>query len=155
MSSLLAVLAPVCLLQAVEYRSPAGADYRAQRDTGAIARAESALAADPRNVDKIIALGVAQFLSIGTAGGLGPDQSVGDVVVLTRAIRDEGVSYHYLAPEIDAVPDAALTAELANALGEHSSGSTWTTDAPERLATSSRNCLRLGMVSSAALSSAT
>jgi tetratricopeptide (TPR) repeat protein len=46
--------------QSVEYRSPAGVDYRAQRDTGAIARAESALAAEPRNVDKIIALGVAQ-----------------------------------------------------------------------------------------------
>ena len=45
--------------QSVEYRSPAGVEYRAQRDTGAIARAESALAADPRNVDRIIALGVA------------------------------------------------------------------------------------------------
>jgi uridine phosphorylase len=83
-------------------------------------------------MEVLIALGVAAFLSIGTAGGLGPNQSVGDVVVLTGAIRDEGVSFHYLAPEIDAVPDAALTAELANALGEHSSGSTWTTDAPYR-----------------------
>jgi tetratricopeptide (TPR) repeat protein len=46
--------------QTVQYRSPAGVEYRAQRDTGAIARAESALAADPRNVDRIIALGVAQ-----------------------------------------------------------------------------------------------
>src|SRR5437870_12348769 len=46
--------------QSVQYRSAAGVEYRAQRDTGAIARAESALAADPRNVDKIIALGVAQ-----------------------------------------------------------------------------------------------
>jgi tetratricopeptide (TPR) repeat protein len=46
--------------QSVQYRSPAGVEYRAQRDTGAIARAESALAADPRNVDLIIALGVAQ-----------------------------------------------------------------------------------------------
>src|SRR5881398_224997 len=46
--------------QAVQYRSPAGVEYRSQRDTGAIARAESALAADPRNVDRIIALGVAQ-----------------------------------------------------------------------------------------------
>jgi tetratricopeptide (TPR) repeat protein len=44
----------------VQYRSPAGVQYRAQRDTGAIARAESALAADPRNIDRIIALGVAQ-----------------------------------------------------------------------------------------------
>jgi len=46
--------------QAVEYRSPAGVEYKAQADTGAIARADSALRADPRNVDKIIALGVAQ-----------------------------------------------------------------------------------------------
>jgi tetratricopeptide (TPR) repeat protein len=44
----------------VQYRSPAGVEYRSQRDTGAIARAESALAADPRNVDRIIQLGVAQ-----------------------------------------------------------------------------------------------
>lgn len=46
--------------QSVEYRSPAGVEYLAQRDTGAIARAESALAADPRNVALIIQLGVAQ-----------------------------------------------------------------------------------------------
>ena len=46
--------------QAVEYRSPAGVEYRAQRDTGAIARAESALAANPKNVDLIIQLGLAQ-----------------------------------------------------------------------------------------------
>src|SRR5207247_7828455 len=60
MNTLLSLLIPLCLLQSVEYRSPAGVDYRAQRDTGAIARAESALAADPRNIDRIIALGVAQ-----------------------------------------------------------------------------------------------
>ena len=58
----LLLLAVTASLQnpSVQYRSPAGVDYRAQRDTGAIARAESALAADPRNVDRIIALGVAQ-----------------------------------------------------------------------------------------------
>jgi tetratricopeptide (TPR) repeat protein len=44
----------------VQYRSSAGVEYRAQKDTGAIARAEAALAGDPRNVDLIIALGVAQ-----------------------------------------------------------------------------------------------
>ena len=49
----LAVIPPVAA-QSVEYRSPAGVEYRSQRDTGAIARAESALGADPRNVDKII-----------------------------------------------------------------------------------------------------
>ena len=58
-AALLAAAAPVAA-QTVQYRSPAGVEYRAQRDTGAIARAESVLASDPRNVDKIIALGVAQ-----------------------------------------------------------------------------------------------
>ena len=60
MTTLLTLLAPLCLLQAVEYRSPAGIEYRSQPDTGAIARAESALASDPRNIDRIIALGIAQ-----------------------------------------------------------------------------------------------
>ena len=46
--------------QSVQYRSPAGVEYRSQADTGAIARAQAALASDPRNVDRIIALGVAQ-----------------------------------------------------------------------------------------------
>ena len=56
MKSLLLLL----LTQSLQYQSPAGVAYRSQRDTGAVARAERALAADPRNVDKIIALGVAQ-----------------------------------------------------------------------------------------------
>jgi tetratricopeptide (TPR) repeat protein len=46
--------------QPVQYRSPTGVEYRAQLDTGAIARAESALASDPRNIELIIQLGVAQ-----------------------------------------------------------------------------------------------
>jgi tetratricopeptide (TPR) repeat protein len=46
--------------QSVQYRSPAGVEYRSQADTGPVARAQSALAADPRNVDLIIQLGIAQ-----------------------------------------------------------------------------------------------
>ncbi len=46
--------------QTVQYRSPAGIEYRAMPDTGAIARAERALAADPRNVALFIQLGTAQ-----------------------------------------------------------------------------------------------
>lgn len=55
----LAIAAPAAG-QSVQYRSPAGVEYRSQADTGAIARAESALAADPGNVERMIALGVAQ-----------------------------------------------------------------------------------------------
>ena len=46
--------------QSVQYRSPAGVEYKSMADTGAVARAKAALDADPRNVDRIIALGVAQ-----------------------------------------------------------------------------------------------
>ena len=46
--------------QSVQYRSAAGVEYRAQADTGPIARAEAALAADPRNVERFIQLGIAQ-----------------------------------------------------------------------------------------------
>ena len=58
----LSVAAPASLAtaQSVQYRSPSGVEYRSLPDTGAIARAEQALAADPRNVQLIIQLGVAQ-----------------------------------------------------------------------------------------------
>jgi Tfp pilus assembly protein PilF len=46
--------------QSVQYTSPAGVEYRAQADTGPIARAQAALDADARNPQKFIALAVAQ-----------------------------------------------------------------------------------------------
>lgn len=49
---------PICA-QPVQYRSPTGAEYRALADTGPVARAQTALAADPRNVQQRIALAVA------------------------------------------------------------------------------------------------
>lgn len=46
--------------QSVQYRSPAGVEYRSQPDTGGIARAEQALTADPKNVKRFVGLAVAQ-----------------------------------------------------------------------------------------------
>lgn len=46
--------------QSVQYRSPAGVEYRAQTDTGPIARAQAALTAEPQSVERIIQLGIAQ-----------------------------------------------------------------------------------------------
>ena len=46
--------------QTVQYRSAAGVEYRSQADTGPIARAQAALAAEPKNVERYIQLGVAQ-----------------------------------------------------------------------------------------------
>ena len=52
--------APQAGEQAVQYRSPAGQEYRSLPDTEAIKNARAALAADPKNVARIIDLGVAE-----------------------------------------------------------------------------------------------
>jgi tetratricopeptide (TPR) repeat protein len=66
-STIVAVLALGAALDAsqagqpsVQYRSPAGVEYRALPDTDAVAKARAALAADPKNIALIIDLGVAQ-----------------------------------------------------------------------------------------------
>jgi tetratricopeptide (TPR) repeat protein len=46
--------------QTPQYTSPAGVTYRSLRDTGTVARAESVLARDPRNVSRMLELGLAQ-----------------------------------------------------------------------------------------------
>ena len=46
--------------QTSQYRSPSGQDYVSQTDTGAVARAESALAADSGSIPRILQLGLAQ-----------------------------------------------------------------------------------------------
>ena len=87
-------------------------------------------------MEELIAVGVRNFVSIGSAGGLQKDLPIGDIVVCDRAIRDEGVSHHYLEPGKYAFPSPALTQRLMTALermGAHFRvGATWTTDAPYR-----------------------
>ncbi|MBL8960978.1 MAG: tetratricopeptide repeat protein, partial [Gemmatimonadetes bacterium] len=59
-AALIATAAPrVTTAQSMQYRSPAGVAYRSQADTGPIARAQQALATNPRSVDAILALGAA------------------------------------------------------------------------------------------------
>lgn len=54
------LLASVASAQSVQYKSPAGVEYRSQADGGAIAAAMDSLSKDPTNVSRIIALGIAQ-----------------------------------------------------------------------------------------------
>lgn len=46
--------------QSIEYTAPSGKVYRSLVDTGPVARAQAALAADPKNVQRYIDLGTAQ-----------------------------------------------------------------------------------------------
>jgi len=82
------------------------------------------------------ALGVRRFVGVGTAGALQPDLETGAVIVCDRAVRDEGVSHHYLPPARWAHPTAGLTRRLCAELGtagcRPTTGAAWTIDAPYR-----------------------
>lgn len=86
--------------------------------------------------DEFIALGVKQFALIGMAGGLQPDLQTGSLVISTGAIRGDGVSHHYLPPadivESSGEMTRGISAILTKQNNPHSSGLTWTTDAPFR-----------------------
>jgi uridine phosphorylase len=87
-------------------------------------------------LEDLIAIGVQEFLSIGTAGALQPDLEPGDVVVCTSAIRDEGVSHHYTRHDALAAPDEKLTEAFAHTILDARlpcrRGASWTIDAPYR-----------------------
>ena len=68
-------------------------------------------------VENQLALGGAsRFAILNLAGGLGPDVAVGDVAVVEAAVRDEGISDHYLAPGDVVDADEALTESLLAAV---------------------------------------
>jgi uridine phosphorylase len=87
-------------------------------------------------LEEVIAHGCRAFVACGGAGALVPDLALGHVVVPTAAVRDEGTSYHYVAPsrEIAADPGAVSVARsvLERKGIPHTLGKTWTTDAPFR-----------------------
>jgi uridine phosphorylase len=87
-------------------------------------------------LEQFAALGVGEFVSIGMAGGLAPGAQAGDLIVCNRALRDEGVSYHYQAPSRYAVASGPLTRQiqacLEAAVQAYRLGPVWTTDAPFR-----------------------
>lgn len=87
-------------------------------------------------LEENIARGFKKFIACGGAGVLVKEIAVGHLVVVTAAVRDEGVSYHYLPPsrEVTAHPAGvdALTKTLEARGVPYITGKTWTTDAPYR-----------------------
>ena len=87
-------------------------------------------------MEDFIALGTSKFISIGTAGGLQKSCQVGDIVLCERAIRDEGVSHHYVPPGKYASASPELTKRLGDEFSirgvQYTSGCAWTIDTPYR-----------------------
>jgi uridine phosphorylase len=87
-------------------------------------------------IEELICLGTTRFVSIGTAGSLQESLSVGEVVLCETAVRDEGVSHHYLPPATHSAASPSLTAALQRALVSAGvafvRGCSWTVDSPYR-----------------------
>lgn len=85
--------------------------------------------------EQLFASGCQLLLSVTSAGRLASVAAPPYFVLITRAIRDEGTSYHYLPPD----DEARLGVELERALADLApsgvrirTGESWTTDAPFR-----------------------
>lgn len=87
-------------------------------------------------LEEVIALGCRRFIACGGCGVLRKDIAVGNLIVVSAAIRDEGVSYHYLPPGREVLANEAAINALTKTLDEYGVpyriGKTWTTDAPYR-----------------------
>jgi len=86
--------------------------------------------------EELFASGCRFLVSVTSAGQITPVGPTPYFVIIERALRDEGTSYHYLAPSDYSEADPNLVAMAASALrgnGLHAVvGSSWTTDAPFR-----------------------
>jgi uridine phosphorylase len=87
-------------------------------------------------LEEVIALGCRKFIACGGCGVLEKDIAVGNLIVVSGAIRDEGVSYHYLPPDREVGANEVAVNALVKTLSErgvpYRVGKTWTTDAPYR-----------------------
>lgn len=63
-------------------------------------------------LDELIALGARHIVFLGGSGTISAEVEVDDLFIPTRALRDEGVSLHYLPPSRYAYPSTRLTEAL-------------------------------------------
>ena len=86
--------------------------------------------------EELFACGCQILISLTSAGQIVPAGSLPYFVVIDRALRDEGTSYHYAAPGDFAEADPRIVARAMHALTDAGLrayvGASWTTDAPFR-----------------------
>jgi uridine phosphorylase len=84
-------------------------------------------------LEELAKVGGRTFIRIGNSGGLDPSLELGDLVVTTAAVRDDGTSRSYVRPEYPAAADYRVVAALADAAAERGArfraGVTWSLDA--------------------------
>ncbi len=66
-------------------------------------------------VEELAMVGADTFIRVGTSGAMQPGISVGDLAIVTAAIRDEGTTRQYMPIEFPAVADIDVTLALRSA----------------------------------------
>jgi len=86
--------------------------------------------------EEMFASGCKLLISVTSSGQIVPIRPPPYFIIIDRALRDEGTSYHYMAASDYSHADAGLIMALKGAFEEFSvpvlTGATWTTDAPFR-----------------------
>jgi len=118
------------ILNLREYRIAVG-----ERDGVQLAAASTGIGAPSTAilVEELAKIGAKRLIRVGNSGGLQPALELGDLVITTGAVRDDGTSRSYVLPEYPAVASwevvgALVTAARARRV-RHAVGLTWSLDA--------------------------
>ena len=113
-----------------EYRIVVG-----ERDGVALAAASTGIGAPSTAIliEELAKVGARDFIRVGNSGGLDPGLELGDLVITTGSVRDDGTSKTYVIPEYPAVAHHHVVAALEASAREHGvryrTGLTWSLDA--------------------------
>lgn len=83
--------------------------------------------------EEIVAMGARKFVLFGSCGVLDDEKVKNNIIIPVAAVRDEGTSYHYIAPSPEIEADAHSIQTLETVLTDcgcsYVKGKTWTSDA--------------------------
>ncbi|MCL2179749.1 MAG: nucleoside phosphorylase [Treponema sp.] len=84
-------------------------------------------------IEELTAAGCVKFIACGMCGVLQKELAVGNLIIPTAAVRDEGTSYHYVKPSREIAANERIVRVIENHLTENNipfiKAKTWTTDA--------------------------
>jgi len=66
-------------------------------------------------VEELVEAGADTFIRVGSSGAMQPEVRMGDVAIITGAIRDEGTTSHYLPMEFPAIAHPEVVSALRQA----------------------------------------
>lgn len=106
-------------------------DYKGQK----VCLAQAAVGAPVAGamMDELTAYGCKKFIACGSCGVLQKEIAVGHLIIVKSAVRDEGTSYHYVAPSREITANGHVVKCIEKTVKQfkidYIKAKTWTTDA--------------------------